>query len=348
MMPCLNCESLPRVRVRHVDHDDRLPRTWRPIDEHPELRPGPWVPCGEMKGVVFCEECQTLWYLFLDPGQYYYTDVIQLAPELVAVLSEDASLEDVLPVAVFGDALLQLMIRDWFALAEYDPSAAVEALVQEIAAPGLPTRRAVRLLDFLAAVVAGLGRGRSVTIQDASPIVDLLTRGDLVALDAERQASEMNEIRRLVAGIARAGFGRAFGADHDRIHASEATRERLLAVARVGRLEPRAPVLAPAGVRPQQRVLEGIEQLVCEIEQLVREGAGRVTSQEIAPVIEVVRRFWAIGADGPSDTPCWDPGLDLYRRCRDLLLALRHAKLIPSESREQVAAALAVTASQPA
>jgi hypothetical protein len=298
-----------------------------------------------MKGVVFGEECQSLWYLFLDPGQYYYTDVIQLAPELVAVLSEDASLEDVLPVAVSGDALLQLMIRDWFALAKYDPSAAAEALVHEIAAPSLPTRRAVRLLDFLAAVVAGLRRGRAVTIKDASPLVDLLTRGDLVALDAERRASELNEVRRLVAGIVRAGFGRAFGADHDRIHTSEATRERLLAVTRVGRHERRAPVLAPAGVGPQQAILEGIEQLVCEIEELVREGAGRVTSQEIAPIIEVVRSFWASGADGPADAPRWDPGLDLYRRCRDLLFALRHANLIPSESEKQVAAALA---SQPA
>ncbi len=344
MMPCRSCESLPRARVRRVDHDDRLPRTWRPIDEHPELRPGPWVPRGEMKGVVFCEECKALWYLFLDPGQYYYTDVIRLAPELGAILSEDASLEEVLPVAVSGDVLLQLMIRDWFALADYDPSAAGEALVREIAAPGLHTHRAVRLLDFLAAVVAGVRRGRTVTIEDASPIVDLLTRDDLVALDAERRASELNEVRRLVAGIVRAGFGRAFGAAYDRIQTSEATRERMLASARVGRLEPRAPVLAPVGLGPQQTILEGIEQLVGEIEELVRAGAGRITSQEIAPIIEVVRSFWAIGSDGPR----WDPGLDLYRRCRDLLFALRYANLIPSASEQEVAAALTVRASQPA
>ncbi len=344
MMPFRSCESLPSARVRHVDHDDHLPQTWRPIDEHPELRAGPWVPRGEMKGVVFCEECKALWYLFLDPGQYYYTDVIELAPELVAVLSEDASLEDVLPVAVSGDALLQLMIRDWFALADYDPSAAASALVQEIAAPGLPTHRAVRLLDFLAAVVAGVRRGGTVTIEDASPIVDLLTRDDLVALDAERRASELNEVRRLVAGIVRAGFGRVFGANHDRIRTSEATRERLLAVARVGRIEPRAPVLAPAGVGPEQKIVEGIEHLVCEIEELVREGASRVTSQEIAPLIEVVRGFWSIGSNGLADALRWDPGLDLYRRCRDLLFALRNANLIPSESVQQVAAALTVPA----
>lgn len=299
-----------------------------------------------MKGVVFCIECETLWYLFLDPGHYYYTDVVQLAPELGAVLSEDACLEDVLPLAVSGDALLQLMICDWFALADYEPSAAAEALVREIARPELPTRRAVRLLDFLAAVVAGTRRGLAVRIEDASPLVDLFARDDLVAVDPERRASELNEARRLVAGIARAGFGRAFGADHDRILTSERARERILEIGRAGRRGPRAPVLAPATNRPAPPVLSGIEQLVCEIEELVRAGASRVTPQEIAPILEVVRSFWAAGWEGSADAD-WDPGLALYRRCRDLLFALRSAHLIPTESAREVAAALDVPAAEP-
>lgn len=164
---CLNCEALPSVQVTHAE-SHRLPRTWRPIDEHPELRPGPWVPIGDMKGIVFCDQCGRLWYLFLDPSQGYYTDVIQLAPELASILSEDASLEDVLPLAVSGDAMLQLILRDWFALADYDPSRAAQALIDELAIPDLPSRLAVRLLDFLAAVIAGSGREEQVVVDDST------------------------------------------------------------------------------------------------------------------------------------------------------------------------------------
>lgn len=342
---CRDCRRLPRATVT-LQESHRLPRSWRPIDEHPSLRPGPWVPRGEMKGVVFCSGCGSLWLLFLDPAQDYYTDMVRMAPELAPLVSQDASLEQVLPLAVTADSLLQLMIRDWFALAHYDRSAAAEALVSELRSPRLSTRLAVRLLDFLAAVLAGSGRRETVRISNPSPLVALTRRDDLEALDPVRRASEIREIERLLAAIARAAFGSAFGADCDRLEASPDLREALLAsLAPAPASVRRIPVLAPPGpalrhrLRQPRRLL-GVEQLVSEIEDLIRDGAQRVTSQEIAPVVEVVRGFWE--AEGVSGRLA-DPGLRLYRRCRDLLLALRHADLIPGESEHEVDEALSQT-----
>ena len=88
--------------------------------------------------------------------------------------------------------------------------------------------------------------------------------------------------------------------------------------------------------------LAGIEQLVVEIEELLGCGASRVTAQEIAPLVDVVQRFWSPGSRGIENASHWDPGLELYRRCRDLLFALRHANLIQSSSQREVAAALAI------
>jgi len=337
---CRDCDTLPRAHLTLAE-SHRLPRSWRPVREHPTLCPGPWVPRGEMKGVVFCTSCGTLWLLFLDPSQDYYTDVVEMAPELAPLVSRDATLEEVLPLAVSADALLQLMIRDWFALADYDRSAAAEALIGEIARPGLSTRMAVRLLDFLAAVLAGSGRRETVVVSDATPLVELPRRDDLVSLDPVRGAGERREIARLLAAVARAAFGRAFGADRDRLLAPPALRDALLATVPARDPERAIPVLAPPGVLARQRRrLRGVEELVCEIEDLLRAGASRVTSQEIAPVLEVVRGFWdAETAGGPRS----DPGLGLYRRCRDLLLALHRAGLIPHESEHEVHEALALS-----
>ena len=110
------------------------------------------------------------------------------------------------------------------------------------------------------------------------------------------------------------------------------------------RHSPVAPVLGPRGPLPEQSILEGTLQLVLEIEELVRDGASRVTEQEIAPLLDVVRSFWAVGVTDDWSAPRWDPGLELYRRCRDLLLALRHANLIPPDSEAEVEAALALPA----
>ncbi len=340
---CRNCDALPKVRVSHAE-SHRLPASWRPIDEHPSLRPGPWVPRGDMKGVVFCEACGTLWLLFLDPAQDYYTDVIELSPELREIVSVDARLDQILPLAVSSDSLLQLMIRDWFALADYDPSAAADGLVCALGREVLSTRLAVRLLDFLAAVLAGAGRGRTVVVGDATPLVELLRRDDFLALDDVRRASEIHEIKRLLAGVARAAFGTAFGFgssdEQDRMQTSSESRAALIAMVAGGDTSP--PVLAPPGVAPQTPATpgrsEGVENLVCEIEDLLRAGASRVTAQEIAPIVDVVREFWDIER---SFAPSWDPGLALYRRCRDVLLALRYSGLVPDESERAVEEALA-------
>ena len=344
---CRNCDALPKVRVSHAE-SHRLPGSWRPIDEHPTLRPGPWVPRGDMKGVVFCEACGTLWLLFLDPAQDYYTDVIELSPELQGIVSVDATLAQILPLAVSSDSLLQLMIRDWFALASYDPSEAATALVRELSREALPARLAVRLLDFLAAVLAGTGRGRTVVVADAMPLVELLERDDLLALDDVRRASEIHEIKRLLASIARSAFGTAFGAsfgsggEQDRMQTSPESRAALIALV-AGDVSGPTP-LAPPGRAPKAAAspgrFEGIEGLVSEIEDLVRAGASRVTAQEIAPIVDVVREFWDLER---SFAPRWDPGLGLYRRCRDVLLALRYAGLVPEESETEVEQALAAS-----
>jgi hypothetical protein len=337
---CRSCDALPRVRVTHAE-SHRLPATWRPIEEHPALSPGPWVPSDGMKGIVFCESCLAIWYLFLDPGRYYYTDVIELEPGLASIVSEDATLADVMPVAAAGDALLQLMVRDWFALAEHDRSESATALVGELARPELSLRCVLRLLDFLTAVLAGAPRDETVHLEDSSPLLALIEREDLVSLDPVRQASERTEMHRLLAGVVRVGFGSAFGARGDRIRTTPKAREALVSFARSRRAVGAAPVLAPSA-GTLQPMLGRIEYFITEIEELVRDGARRFTPQEIAPIIDVVRSFWAVDADERAFAPGWDPGLVLYRRCRDLLFALRHANLIPSDCEQAVAEALDV------
>jgi hypothetical protein len=335
---CRKCQAVPKLRVTRAE-SHRLPGSWRPIHDHPTLRPGPWVPRGDMKGVVFCESCRTLWFLFLDPSQYYYTDVIEMAPELSALVSENATLEEVLPFAISADSLLQLMIRDWFALADYDPSEAAEALVAELARPDLPIWLALRLLDFLAAVLAGTGRRRRVVVEDASPLVALGARQDFQSMEEVRSASELNEVARLVAGIARSAFGSAFGSDHDRMQTAPSARESLIALARDRGFGRQVPVLAAPGAAPRQRAHHGVEQLVSEIEELLREGVSRLTSQEIRPIVDVVRGFWEVDRDS-SFAPPESPGLGLYQRCRDLLFSLRQADLVPRESARSVDEAL--------
>jgi hypothetical protein len=239
-----------------------------------------------------------------------------------------------------ADALLQLMLRDWFALADYDPSAAAAALLQRIATPGQSTRVVIRLLDFLGAVLAGTDRRGVVVLDDIAPLVDVLARDDLIALDPARRASELNEIRRRLTGIARAAFGSAFGGERDHLQTGGEQRARLVELALSRRPQASPPLLAPSGAGPRQRMLEGVEHLVDEIEDLLLDGPSRVTCEEIAPIIDVVRRFWDVEAEDASYAPRAEPGLDLYRRCRDLLFALRHAKLIPAECEAAVSVAL--------
>ena len=330
---CRRCDSLPAARV-YSDEPHRLPATWRPIEEHPVIRPGPWVPRGDMKGVVFCEACGTVWLLFLDPAHDYYTDVVELAPELCALLSEEAGLETVLPLALSADLLLQLMLRDWFALARYERGEAADALLREIARADLPAGRVLRLLDFLVAVLAGAGPAEPIRIRDVSPLLALPGRDDLRGLGSSRAASARRELERILSSVARAALGSAFGSERDRVEIPADQRTALLALAAPRESARRPAPLAPPGVAPRLQPPLAVERLLLEIEDLLRAGANRVTAQEIAPIVEVVRSFW----EGDAEA---SPGLQLYRRCRDVLLALRHADLVPGESEDEVAAALA-------
>ncbi len=328
------CCSPPQTYVGRGDAH-KLPHTWRTIEKHPDLVVGAWVPRGDLKGVVFCESCGSFWYLFLDPAQYYYTHVIELAPELERILRADAVLGDVLPVGVAGDALLQLMIRDWFALADYDASAAAEAIVVELGVPCLEAHRAIRLLDFLAAVLARIPNSQVIELRDPAPLVELSEREDLVSLDPIRRASELVEIRRLLKGIVRAAFGTAYGGNRDRLAAGPDAKSRLVAAAAVG---PDLEVAAWTVRRCEQ-----VELLACEMEELLQERRISFTSGEIAALVEVVRAFWAEGEVFQVDQASqWVPGISLYRRCRDLLIQMRHAGLVPEESDATVAAALAI------
>ena len=72
-----------------------------------------------------------------------------------------------------------------------------------------------------------------------------------------------------------------------------------------------------------------------------RLGAGPIIETALrVPSGDVVATAYPVLAAGATGSDAgWDPGLVLYRRCRDLLFALRHANLIPSDSEREVAAA---------
>ena len=243
---CRHC-VVPRTFVARVEAESMLPSTWQSIDLHPRIRPGVWVPGGHLRGVVYCEACEALWWLELDPDEGYYTDLIQMAPELEAVLSEDAELQDLLSVALEGDDLLHPMVRDWFGSADYDPSEGAQWLVESLKRRRLPLHRALRTLSLLETILDGsnphhrkrmelMGEPRYlVVLRDLSPLALLGSRGDLRVprhWDRARRAVGREELSDQVSTLVRLAFGTAFGGEADLVSTKAEDRADLIALAR--------------------------------------------------------------------------------------------------------------------
>jgi hypothetical protein len=145
------------------------PEDWRPLAEHPQMKPGRWVPAGDRDGVLFCRACGALWRRGLDPEGVPATVPVPAAlrpllsgdvtPTAAASLVVSAGAEAPARVATAG------FVSRYFEAAAYDFTQAAEALLRALDTPGLVLASAQTLVEALGSVVAGAAR----TFPDPAP-----------------------------------------------------------------------------------------------------------------------------------------------------------------------------------
>jgi hypothetical protein len=318
-----------------------VPSPWKPLDEHPHLRP--LEPRGERGGVLFCERCGTLWAAGWD--QYMASYLVDPIDPAWAVLFERPapSLARVSPL-LGNDRFGRWLLTTFFRQAEVDGSEAARAIVRALGARDLTYARARSLFwDFHAVLDNPRVRERprpAVRLDDADPLVKLFDHDNL---RRETTAEGMVELRGDMERLVRAMFGSAFaqGVD-DFVAAPSRARKALLRL--VGHEERRQRVirrLAEVGGDELTRLGEAHP----EARWALWYGGTPPTAEEIRVVVATLARLRGRSSIDPWQRYSAD---SLAHHYHDLLKNLRDGARIPRECRADVDAALRVPAAPPA
>ena len=162
---CSHCEQIPRG---YLTDDDGFPDAWRPLSGHPRIEPGSWLASGRKGPWLFCEACETIWYVFFNPKDMYYSDIVPIAEVFWPVLQPHGALDDVLAVVldepdVLGGRFYGGWISSWFNRAHFDRRAAIERLLEAMLWDGLTAEHAARLLGYVRAVIGHLDAAQATS-----------------------------------------------------------------------------------------------------------------------------------------------------------------------------------------
>jgi hypothetical protein len=135
-----------------------LPEDWRPLAEHPQMKPGPWVPAADDDAVLFCRACGALWRRRLDESAE--TPVTTSVPAaLRPMLSGEVTAAQAAAQAVAPDQDARAreaaagFVSRYFEAAHFDFTEAAEALLKALDTPGIVLTSAHILVEALASVV---------------------------------------------------------------------------------------------------------------------------------------------------------------------------------------------------
>lgn len=201
------------------DEQHLFPQAWRRLEQHPRLQPGPWVPRGDLTRIVYCEKCEQLWYVFFDPKDMYFSDIVPLPRASEPALDPRGPLDEVLAWILDEDAVVcgrfvEDLAAGWFSGARYDLVAATTALLQAAFRPKLTPGEATALLRYFSitgfrCVQTAPDRGVEGTlVLDGQPLLDLTERPDVFrGMDADAIGYARQRMRNLVDDVARWALG---------------------------------------------------------------------------------------------------------------------------------------------
>jgi hypothetical protein len=304
---------------------DRFPPTWRPLTQHPRLRAASWASTGSLDRVVFCERCGALWYLFHDPREMYYTDIVPLDDAVVPALTEDGPLDGVWPILHRGDRLVRGLIFEYFAGARYEASAAASRLVAAMAAPRLGEEPAFRLLLYLRGVLLNRRHQPPITVADAEPLARLVDRPDLFRDHPDRAALGRRTLREALDDV----VGLGLGGRPPRLRVPARTRRALLAMAGPEHRRRRARAALPAAVAAAD--LPRADEALVELQALLWETGYRPATVDIDALLDA-----ADGLAVRATRADVERARDLRRRTLELLRNLLASDRVPSERRAAV------------
>lgn len=333
---CEGCAAAVHAIARAPRDEAPMVAPWKPLAEHPHLRPLP--PVYPRQGTAFCQRCSGLWLITWD--QYTPMWLCTAIDAYAAVFEPEASLA-ALPSVLKGDGLGRGLVRGFLQLPRIDPHAAVRTIVESLGARGLDDSEVRELLADLRATfdhpsLSG-GPRPAIRLDDAGPLVALLDRvypGDGAA---------NIELRNDVADLVRAMFRSAFDP-----HASDfvgmpgEARETLLR-----RTDPeRRWERAQAAMRQRGGdELGRLNEAVKELHTLVFTAGRRPTADDVRLLLDTYARVRDVTA---ADDGTGQRIARLADDCHTLLSALFQSRLVPDAVRREVRALVAPETGAPA
>lgn len=332
---CEGCEAASR----QVGDGAPMPPPWKPLNQHPRLRSFlPWSHRGD--GMAFCEQCERLWLVRCDQyASLYFAQALD--PAYTAIFEPQPAFTQVWPLLPRTDAGRALVTQFLRQARSLDGNAAARETVRAMRARDLTSTGARHLLDDLQAVLENprvSARPRpAVRLDDAEPILALLTRNDLYD-DVSNAAVARVDLRDRVDRLVRGMFASAFDpAAQDLVAVPGRARDQLLrltgtearrrqARARVDRVDPNADDL-----------LARFDANLAELRRLLWETAYRPTPKDLRAIIDTLRRLDHLA---PADTLAERRSAWLAAEYRQMMQALHDEGRVPAECAREVSALL--------
>lgn len=170
------------------------PEDWRPLAEHPQMQPGPWVRADDREAVLFCRACGALWRRWLDAGSGAHV-AAPVPASLRPLLARDVTPAQVAALATAPESeaaarqSAAALVPGFFASAEYDFTEAAGVLLRALDAPAIGLTSARTLVEALAALVTKAAR----TFPDPAPPPSAATGAAKAWAEARRNARPPRE-----------------------------------------------------------------------------------------------------------------------------------------------------------
>lgn len=212
---CAHCKRRPHGYVTDPDSLDAFPDTWSPLSGHPGLRPAPWLARGRGSRWVFCEACRTVWFLFFNPKDLYYSEMLPVAEAFWPVLEATSELEDVLAAIldqprITGGRFFEDWIVSWLRRAEFERAPALEWLLTEMDWEHLSAEDARLLVSYVGAIIDRPDAPGGLQVVDFGPLARLAHRTDIFErLDSHKRGWAEKKLREALESVLKAAGRRS-------------------------------------------------------------------------------------------------------------------------------------------